>query len=130
MWRERRKRTDFMTKKNTRKSATKPKRKSRSLALGTCSAGRHECTQGREGQTGSWCVKCGLKIYEVDPRECQHCAHFKDVGFPGQPRAICTKHLMGVTRDMHVTYEITKGSCFSPNNKLTDAPNKGLSPER
>lgn len=27
-----------MTKKNTRKSATKPKRKSRSLPLGTCSA--------------------------------------------------------------------------------------------
>lgn len=82
----------------------------------TGSVCRHECTQGREGQTGSWCVKCGLKIYEVDPRECQHCAHFKDTGFPGDPRSICTKHLMGVTRDMHVTYEITKGSCFSPNN--------------
>lgn len=38
MCRERRKRTDSMTKKITRKSATKPKRKSRSLALGTCSA--------------------------------------------------------------------------------------------
>jgi hypothetical protein len=38
MCRERRKRTDSMTKKNTRKPATKPKRKSRSLALGACSA--------------------------------------------------------------------------------------------
>ena len=27
---------------------------------------------------------------------------------------ICTKHLMGVTRTMHVTYELTKGTCFSP----------------
>lgn len=84
------------------------------------SACRHECTRGREGQTGSWCDKCGLKIYEVDPRECQHCAHFKDVGFPGDPRSICTKHLMGVTRDMHVTYEIAKGTCFSPN--VADLP--------
>jgi hypothetical protein len=85
-----------------------------SLDVAAGSACRHECTQGREGQTGLWCVKCGLKIYEVDPRECQHCAHFKDVGFTGDPRSICTKHLMGVTRDMHVTYDLAKGTCFSP----------------
>ena len=38
MCRERRKRTDSMAKKITRKPAIKPKRKSRSLAPATCSA--------------------------------------------------------------------------------------------
>lgn len=87
------------------------------LSVASGSACRHECTQGREGRTGSWCVKCGLKIYEVDPRECQGCAHFKDMGAHQIP--ICTYHMMGVTRTMHVTYAIKDGTCFSPNTKVS-----------
>lgn len=69
----------------------------------------HTLTRGREGETGSWCVDCGKKIYAVDKRECQHCAHFKLMPWPPH---ICTHHMMGVTPTMHVTYKIEKGTCF------------------
>lgn len=74
---------------------------------------RHPVTQGSKGQDGSWCCACGLKVYDVDPRECRHCAHFKDLGPTQDNHCICTKKLMGVTRGMRVTYEITKGTCFT-----------------
>jgi hypothetical protein len=64
-------------------------------------------------------MKCGLKIYEVDQRECQGCAHFKDMGAHQIP--ICTHHMMGVTRTMHVTYAIKDGTCFSLNHNPPDA---------
>lgn len=80
----------------------------------------HTTTRGRAGKAGSWCDACGLKIYEVDTRECQHCAHFKDLGPPQDNHCICTKHLMGVTREMRVTYEIAKGTCFSPKMSTPD----------
>lgn len=84
-------------------------------------------TQGRKGKTGSWCVKCGTKVYDVDERECQQCAHFKDLGPTQDNHCICTKHLMGVVRTMHACYEIAKGTlCFrqSPNTSVRPAHGK------
>jgi len=71
----------------------------------------HTITQGREHETGSWCVACGVKVLEVETRECQDCRWFKDLGPFNRP-AICKKHLMGVNAVMHVTYFVHDGSCF------------------
>lgn len=68
----------------------------------------HTFTRGREGQKGSWCVDCGEKIYDVDPRECGACKAFRRL-WDG---SICTKHLMGVVPDMHVNYRVEDGSCW------------------
>lgn len=52
----------------------------------------HGVTQGRKGEEGSWCEKCGLKIYDVDPRGCKDCAHFKDLGPTQDNHCICKHH--------------------------------------
>lgn len=70
---------------------------------------KHTVTQGKKGEKGSWCVDCGKKIYGVDERECKNCIHFFDsLGYTG-----CRKHLMAVSPDMHVTFKIEEGSCWS-----------------
>lgn len=83
----------------------------------------HKITQGREGEKGSWCVECGIKVWEVHDRPCGECAHFKDLSRPFDPYFICKPMLMRVSRDMHVTFNVTKpaspgreggGLCFEP----------------
>lgn len=70
----------------------------------------HMVTQGRDNEFGSWCVNCGEKILEVDWRPCRHCVHFNDKANDTPP--ICTKKLMAVLPDMHVTYYVKDGSCW------------------
>lgn len=73
-------------------------------------------TTGKPDQKGSWCTECGTKVYEVEKRECKSCSHyFKNFNYSG-----CKKHLMAVSPDMNVTYEIVKGTCFNPNNTCTN----------
>ena len=77
----------------------------------------HTMTQGRKGERGSWCVKCGVKVYDVDQRQCQDCAHSSRL-WSG---TICTKHLMGVTPDMNVTFKIADGSCWTARDQTERA---------
>lgn len=68
----------------------------------------HTVSQGREGEKGSWCLACGIKVLEVDDRECKNCKHFfKSADYTG-----CRKHLMAVTPNMNVTYKLSEGTCF------------------
>jgi len=69
---------------------------------------KHMITQGRENEQGSWCVNCGEKVLEVEWRVCRHCVHFKAT----DTIPICTKKLMAVLPDMHVTYYVKDGSCW------------------
>jgi hypothetical protein len=69
---------------------------------------KHLISQGRDGEQGSWCIDCGEKVLEVEWRECRHCAHFKAT----HTIPICTKKLMAVLPDMHVTYRFDKGTCW------------------
>ena len=82
---------------------------------------KHRVTRGREGYSGDWCDACGGKVHDVDPRSCKDCAHFRDKGAGQIP--ICFKHLMGVSRMMHVTYKVSEGSCFS---LVQDAALRGI----
>ena len=68
----------------------------------------HTITQGRPGETGSWCRACGVKVYAVDERECRDCGQYKRV----VGGSICSRHQMAVTSNMNVTYRIAEGSCF------------------
>lgn len=69
----------------------------------------HSWTQGRAGERGSWCCDCGVKVYDVDDRQCQNCAHSRKL----HDGTICHKHLMRVTPDMNVTFRIDEGSCWT-----------------
>ena len=69
---------------------------------------KHTITQGRKGERGSWCMACGVKVYDVDERPCKDCAHSSKL-WGG---TICNKHLMSVTPDMHVTFKIADGTCW------------------
>ena len=68
----------------------------------------HFATQGKEGEKGSWCIECGVKIFEVDKRPCSDCKNFR-TDFRG---SFCSKHLMAVIPSMNVTYKITDETCF------------------
>lgn len=48
--------------------------------------------------------------YAVDDRQCGECRHYSPHGRTG----ICRRHLMWVTPEMHVTYEVAQGSCHEP----------------
>lgn len=77
--------------------------------MNTCEHIRH---QSKDGEDGLWCIDCGVKIYDVETRECQFCTHyFNSVGYKG-----CKKHLMAVTPTMLVTFKVEQGTCF--RNKL------------
>lgn len=75
----------------------------------------HTVTQGRSGETGSWCTDCGVKVFEVDERECKGCIHAIDTlrGW------ICNRHLMFITDNMRVTYKIEEGSCWRERTPTT-----------
>lgn len=81
---------------------------------------QHTTTQGRKGERGSWCMGCGVKVYDVDGRQCQDCAHSRKL-WDG---TICNKHLMRVTPDMNVTFKIANGSCWEAR-PTSDAQAKG-----
>lgn len=73
----------------------------------------HTVTQGRDRQSGDWCLGCGVKVLEVHDRPCGECRHCKPV-IGGH---ICKPHLMAVTPNMFVTYYLAPkphqhGLCF------------------
>jgi hypothetical protein len=68
----------------------------------------HFATQGREGQKGSWCIECGVKIFEVDDRQCKDCKNFRT----DMLGSFCSKLLMSVIPSMNVTFKIEDGTCF------------------
>jgi hypothetical protein len=88
-----------------------------------CSAARahalcdHQWTRGRPGEKGSWCRDCGTKVFEVDDRECRGCEQAKQL-FDGW---ICRRHLMAITPDMHVTFRLVDGSCWTERAVQTPA---------
>lgn len=76
---------------------------------------QHTVTRGREGQKGSWCEACGVKVLEVHDRPCRECEHYRP---DGERVGICRKMLMRVTANMNVTYWLVEGPgrnglCFS-----------------
>ena len=77
---------------------------------------KHTVTQGRDGETGSWCIECGVKVWEVHDRPCIECRHYGSTGVMSWPPT-CTRTLMTITRTMHVYYAIGRpakdgGLCF------------------
>ena len=69
----------------------------------------HTVTQGREGETGSWCVECGIKVYAVHDRPCRECKFFRpEPAYPGGEVRVGICY-MRVTASMHVTYKIERG---------------------
>lgn len=68
----------------------------------------HTVTQGRAGESGSWCRACGVKVFAVDDRECKDCTHHVRL----MSGSICRRHVMAVVPSMNVTYRIADGSCF------------------
>lgn len=82
-------------------------------------------TQGREGETGSFCIKCGTKVLEVHDRPCCECRHYQKSSpeLIGLHPPVCIFHHMFVTRTMHVTYYINPapphrhGLCFEPKEE-------------
>ena len=77
---------------------------------------RHITQEFRQGESGTWCCDCGVKVYDVDTRQCKDCVHSKKL----LTGTICSKHLMGVTPDMNVTFKIADGSCW------TEKPNAAM----
>lgn len=87
---------------------------------------KHMVTQGREGESGSWCVKCGEKVLEVEKRICDHCIHFT---IPSVPLAgsnlvppYCKKKMMTLCSGLHVTYHVSEGTCFEQAIKSPEYP--------
>ena len=79
----------------------------------------HMVTVGREGETGSFCIKCGIKVLEEETRKCSNCKHYKKL----HDGSICTKKLMSLIPDMFVTYKVDEGTCFEqPDIIKTDQP--------
>jgi len=70
----------------------------------------HAFTKTKISEAGSWCCDCGVKVFDIEPRECQGCASHKRL----PDGSICTRHLMAVAPTMHVTYRLAEGSCFVP----------------
>jgi len=69
---------------------------------------RHIMSQGREGEKGSWCCACGVKVLDVEARQCSDCKQSQTIW----GRTICNRHMMYVTPDMHVTFKVSEGSCW------------------
>ena len=70
----------------------------------------HTVTGSRPGKPGIWCLAdgCESQVYDVDPRECKDCRHYKRL-IDG---SICRKHLIAVVPDMHVMFKISEGTCW------------------
>lgn len=73
---------------------------------------QHTITQGRAGETGSWCIQCGAKAYSVDERACGDCAHHSRL----VTGSVCKKHLMHIVSTMHVTFAVAEGTCWEPTS--------------
>jgi len=69
---------------------------------------QHSWTRSRLGERGSWCQHCGVKVYDVDERQCKDCKHSRTLW----DDMICNKHLMRVAPSMNVTFKIAEGSCW------------------
>lgn len=82
----------------------------------------HTITNVRPPQKGAWCVKCGVKVYDVESRECQGCRHAKKLA----NQWVCNKHLMRIAPDMKVMFNIEEGSCWvkAPNAALCEVADK------
>ncbi|MCY1297993.1 hypothetical protein D9M70_474560 [compost metagenome] len=76
-----------------------------------CKCGSY-ITQGRSGEKGSWCVKCGEKVWEVETRPCGDCIHYSPDPFAMGRGGSCLRHLMRVTASMLVTYDLSAGTCW------------------
>jgi len=72
----------------------------------------HHITIGKTDETGDWCVLCGEKVHEEEINRCRLCKHSRKL-FSGW---ICKKNLMTIVPDMHIIYEISKGSCFEKDD--------------
>ena len=72
---------------------------------------QHTKTQGRAGERGLWCCACGVKVYDVDERQCKDCAHSRCNSLYWMA---CMKHLMGISPDMNVMFKVVDGSCWEP----------------
>ncbi len=51
--------------------------------------------------------------YEREDRPCKGCKHSKE-DLHGW---LCTKHLMGITPEMHVTYKKEEGTCYEQDEE-------------
>lgn len=76
----------------------------------------HTITRGREGETGSWCVSCGVKVWEVHDRPCGECSHFEKTEWG----SMCRKHFMRVTPSLKVTFNLIdpkRALCFESSGR-------------
>jgi hypothetical protein len=69
----------------------------------------HDIQRCRKDEAGIFCEACGIKVYGVEPRECQGCRWYRRLS----DGSICRKHLMAVTPTMHVTFALTEGTCWT-----------------
>ena len=70
----------------------------------------HTWTEVRRDERGSWCMHCGIKVWDVDTRPCEGCRHHERLLVGG---SICLKRGGGVWADMRVTFRISEGSCWA-----------------
>jgi len=66
---------------------------------------QHIVTRYKKGETGSFCVNCNAKVFEIETNICGNCRDFNN--------NICSKFLMSVPSNMHVNYKISEGTCFN-----------------
>ena len=71
---------------------------------------KHTITKSKDTEKGSWCVNCGIKVFDVDSRPCGECNYF--FSHAGGGYSGCRKHLMAVTPAMNVTFKIAGGTCW------------------
>ena len=101
---------------------TTPRKNPAAVALGRLGGLKGGKTKGATKARSSEQARAAAMVrwggLKVESRECQQCANFKDLGPTQDNHCICTYHLMGVTRTMHVAYESSKGTCFVPRDSV------------
>ena len=78
----------------------------------------HTAQRTREGQTGAWCDKCGVKVLEYHTQPCKLCSHFE----PSKSRpsmGYCNVLQSYEYEGLHVCYWLEpgpgrRGLCFEP----------------
>lgn len=75
---------------------------------------KHTNQQGKQGETGYWCVDCGIKVMAIEARPCKDCGSLfvNDFG-----HTECEVHETAVIPNMYVCYKIADGSCFTPRRE-------------
>ncbi|UNY40574.1 hypothetical protein KLER11_gp68 [Pararheinheimera phage vB_PsoM_KLER1-1] len=68
----------------------------------------HKSSRGREGEEGSWCIDCGIKVLEVEVRPCGECVNYRESTIG----PYCDYQRMPVNKEMLVTFKLTEGTCF------------------